>query len=134
VFKAGASLGIALDGKLDSRDPVKTIELVVNGKVTPVALPHRFEMRESGWFLVRAIADVAQTFRYASTAPWYVEIGGRPAPPRREDAQFFLDWTRDRAASLEKALTIEAQRAEVVDEWRKAETFWKERVAAAGQP
>ena len=33
----------------------------------------RFE--RSGWFLVRAIASEEKTFRFASTAPFYVEIG-----------------------------------------------------------
>ena len=32
-----------------------------------------FERR--GWFLARAITDLEHTFRFASTAPFYVEIG-----------------------------------------------------------
>lgn len=97
-----------------------------------ITLPHRFEQKKSGWFLVRAIADVATTFRFASTAPWYVEIGCKAAPPRREDAQFFLDWTRERAAAVDEALTNDSERAEVQTELKAAEAFWTGQVAASG--
>jgi len=33
------------------------------------------KFNESGWFLVRVITDNPKTFRFASTAPYYVEIG-----------------------------------------------------------
>ena len=48
--------------------------------------------KESGWFLVRAIAAVPSTFRFASTGPFYVEIGSTPARVSRTSAQFFLGW------------------------------------------
>jgi hypothetical protein len=131
AFKSATPLTLTLDGKIEGRDPVKSVELIVNGVPAPVSLPHRFEMKESGWFLVRAISDVPRTFRFASTAPWYVEIGEKPAPPRRADAQFFLDWTKDRAAAVDKAITDDAKRAEVHAEWMKAEAFWQTR---AGPP
>ena len=34
------------------------------------------QVTAAGWFLVRAIADNRRTFRFTSTAPWYVEVGG----------------------------------------------------------
>ena len=41
------------------------------------AIAGKISFSRSGWFLVRAIADVAQTFRFASTGPFYVETEGR---------------------------------------------------------
>lgn len=132
VFKSAAPLTVTLAGKLDSRDAIKSVELIVNGNASSISLPHQFEMKAGGWFLVRAIADVLHTFRFASTAPWYVEIGEKPAPPRREDAQFFLDWTRQRTAAIEKAIADDTKRAEVLVELRAAAEFWKSKVAEAG--
>ena len=130
VFKSDSPITLTLDGKLDSRDAIRAVELVANGTPATVTLPHRLELKESGWFLLRAITDVPHTFRFASTAPWYVEIGGKPMPPRRTDAEFFLAWTRERAAAIGKAITDDAKRTEVLAEWKKAEDFWQLRASA----
>ena len=124
---------VQLDGRLDSRDRIAKVELVQNGRVESVQLPARITIKESGWFLVRAIADVPETFRFASTGPWYVELDGKPAPPNRADAQFFLDWTRERAAQVEKAIADPAQRTEAMRPVREAEEFWAKKIAAAAE-
>jgi hypothetical protein len=54
---------------------------------------------ESGWFVVRAVTDNTATYRYASTGPYYVEIGYQPRISR-ESAKFFLDWTNKRAEEI----------------------------------
>ena len=61
-----------------------------------------------------------------------MEVGGKPALPHREDAQFFLDWTRERTAAVEKSLTNDTERAEVQTELKAAEAFWNGKVAASG--
>ncbi|MCP5517844.1 MAG: CehA/McbA family metallohydrolase [Verrucomicrobiales bacterium] len=129
VFKSDQPIRIVIDGQLDSRDPVAAVELVRNGRVEAISLPTAITVQESGWFLVRARADVAHTFRFASTAPWYVEIGNDPRHVQRESAQFFLDWVRERRAGLQ--LDDASQRAEVVEEIARAEEFWKRKVAQA---
>ena len=85
--------------------------------------------RESGWFLVRAIADVPHTFRFASTGPFYVEIGAVPRRISKVSAQFFLEWVRERIDRLN--LDDPEQRAEVLKPHRAAEKFWQEKVAQA---
>ncbi|MEO8353965.1 MAG: CehA/McbA family metallohydrolase [Chthoniobacteraceae bacterium] len=122
-------LRVRLAGKLDSRDPIASVELVRNGRVEAIQLPAEIIIEESGWFLVRAIAAVADTFRFASTAPWYVEIDNEAIKPRREDVQFFLDWTRDRAVQVEAAVADETKRAEALAPQREAEIFWKDRLS-----
>ena len=140
VFKAqaGQALEIEFQVKLDSRDPVPAVEIIQNGRVArtmPFAEWKQtgslgsLRFTESGWFLVRALADVPTTFRFASTGPFYVEIG----PPTRRvskiSAQFFLDWTRERMKQIK--LDDPQQRDEVLQFHRDAERFWQEKVAQA---
>lgn len=131
VFKSNGPVQIQLQAQLDSRDPIETVELVRNGRVERIALPQTIELHESGWFLVRAIADVTNTFRFASTGPWYVEIGDQPQPVQRESAQFFVDWVHQRMATLK--LDNPQQREEVLQPLREAGQFWRGKLAQAPQ-
>ena len=132
VFKSANPLTLRIDGLLDSRDPIKAVELVQNGAVTRITLPATIRVDASGWFLVRAITDLTNTFRFASTAPWYVEIDGRAWPVQKSSAQFFVDWCHERSAALEKNDRLSpAQRAEVLAPWRAATGFWETKLAAA---
>ena len=123
VFRAVDALNVDFQGRLDSRDPIRSLELIHNGRATPLKLPGTVRITESGWFMVRAIADLDHTFRFACTAPWYVELETRPNPARKQSAQFFLDWTRERLARLEQ--TNFTGQAEALQPVRKAEAFWR---------
>jgi hypothetical protein len=83
---------------------------------------------QSGWFLVRAITDNPKTFRFASTAPWYVEIGDEPRVSKAS-AQFFLDWVGQRMQRVK--LDDPAQREAVLQYHRQAEQFWEKLAARA---
>jgi hypothetical protein len=132
VFKADRPIELTLDARLNSRDPIKSVELVRNGTVERIDLGTRelrrrpsFTLDRSGWFLVRAITDVTNTFRFASTAPWYAEIAGRPPVVPRDSAQFFVDWCQQRIDILEKRAELSAaQREQVLEPWRVARKFW----------
>ena len=87
----------------------------------------RFE--RSGWFLIRAIANDPKTFRFASTAPYYVEIAGEKQRISRNAAQFFLDWVKQRKARVK--IDDPARRAEVLRYHEDAEKFWQDRVSRA---
>ena len=74
--------------KLSLRDKVDYLEIVKNGRVIHQVrlkdyaqagghLP-KVVFQSSGWMLVRAIAKNPDTFRFASTGPYYVEIGDEP--------------------------------------------------------
>ena len=82
--------------------------------------------------LVRVIAEAKDTFRFASTAPFYFEIVGKPSRISRGSAQFFLDWTRERAARIK--LADAWQQEEVMAFHLEAEAFWRHRVAQANAP
>ena len=65
----------------------------MGGKLPPV------KFTESGWFLVRAVTEQSKTYRYAMTAPYYVEIG-EERRISRASAQFFVDWCHARQKML----------------------------------
>jgi len=67
-----------------------------------------------------------KTFRFASTAPYYVEIGATKNRISKAAAQFFLDWVQERAKPVK--LEDADQRNDVLEHHRAAEKFWKERL------
>ncbi|HTI50507.1 MAG TPA: hypothetical protein VL475_06135 [Planctomycetaceae bacterium] len=130
VFQSENPLQVVIDGRLDSRDPIAAIELVQNGRVERLSgFPAKVTLRESGWFLVRVRADVPQTFRFASTGPWYVEIGGSQPAIERESCEFFRQWTEERIDALRQTLTSDEERREVLPAFEAASRFWAERAA-----
>ena len=107
------ALEIVRDGKVERQVP---------GEGRPLG---SLEFKESGWFLVRCIADNKKTFRFASTAPFYVEIGASKRRISKASAQFFLDWVDERIARVPLKLKDEKQLAEVLEPHRKAREFWR---------
>ncbi len=140
VFRAEAGKEVELDIalKLSLREKVEYLEIVKNGLVVENVHLDDFAKRrgklpsikfkESGWMLVRAIADNQKTYRFASTGPYYVEIGGKPRVSKRS-AQFFLDWVHERARRIK--IDDEKQRAEVLQYHRAARDFWTKLVGKA---
>ena len=84
----------------------------------------------SGWFLVRAIAAVPETFRFASTAPFYVELGDHPRRVHRADVAYFLQWIDERIAALEEDragyLRNSERKAAVIGPHREARRFFED--------
>jgi hypothetical protein len=140
VFAApeGGEVGLDIRAALTTRDPVRFIEIIRDGRVerrVPVAGAlkdlslGRLTFRSSGWFLVRVIADNPKTFRFASTAPYYVEVGKDRRRVSKASAQFFLDWVRERSRRIK--VDDPQQRREVLAPHEAAERFWQERVRQA---
>jgi hypothetical protein len=134
----GQSLEMQIELKLSTRDPIEYLEVVQDGKtVHEVRLdqwaqaggnlpPVRFT--RSGWFLVRAITNNSKTFRFASTGPYYVEIGYERRISKKA-AQFFSDWVYERAGRIK--LDDPVEKNEVLEFHRKARDFWQKKVAEA---
>lgn len=117
---------------------MSNVEIIQNGRVIRTVPQSEWQrtrslgkvrFAESGWFLVRAVADVPHTFRFASTGPFYVEIGPAARRVSKASAQFFLDWVRERSGQIK--LDDPRQRDEVLQHHRAAERFWQEKIAAA---
>jgi hypothetical protein len=136
VFRAaaGETLPIELDVSLQSLDRVKKVEIVVDGRVSQTidlgdGVSHRrrakLAFRRSGWFLVRAIADRPGTFCFASTGPYYVEVGQATRPVQRASAQFFVDWLAERRGQVDQAVRDPLHRQDVATEYDRAQKFWQ---------
>jgi hypothetical protein len=142
---AGEKISPQLTIAIDTRDEIEAIELVQNGKIAdsvagevfPVNGPHLSvrvrvpPMTESGWFLVRVICKNDKTFRFASTAPWYVEVGDRKERISRQDAKFFKEWTEERIGRIEKTGLSAEELDAVLDPHRKGLEFWQAKIDAA---
>jgi hypothetical protein len=140
VFTAdqGEELKIEIQALLTSRDAVSSFEVIKNGKVERTVSLEQWKktnklavlsFRESSWFLIRVITDNPKTFRFASTAPYYIEVGETKGRISRSSAQFFLDWARERAARVQ--LKDPSQKEEVLRHHAMAERFWVEMLAKA---
>jgi hypothetical protein len=126
VFQADAAQQIELEIglTLSTRDPISYIEVIKDARVVQSVRIKEFaeaggrlppvRFQRSGWLVIRAVTDVEHTYRYAMTAPYYVQIGGAPRISKAS-AQFFLDWAQKRADQLKLP---EAQRAPALDYWR----------------
>jgi hypothetical protein len=138
VFQADAGQEVALEVglTLSSRDPISYLEIVQNGRtVHEIRLdqwakaggklpPVKF--RDSGWFVVRAVNDLSATHRFASTAPYYVEIGYQPRISRAA-VQFFLDWLDAREKRPKGAESDGATDRQV----EQARDFWRDLLTKA---
>jgi len=150
VFRAdrGETIELEIGLTLSTRDTISYLEVIKNGvteheirletwKKTGGKLP-LLKFNETGWFLVRAVTDEATTYRYATTAPYYVEIGNQQRISRTS-AQFFVDWCRERSQQISDGshpagkFADEKQR-EALTEWRRAEEYWTVLLNRANAP
>jgi hypothetical protein len=140
VFTADAGGTVELQAALQlaTREKIEYLEIVRNGRVEQSVRLSDFKeqggrlpkvvFKESGWMLIRAVTENAKTYRFASTGPYYVEIGQHPRISRRS-AQFFLDWVHERARRIR--IDDAEQKKEVIQYHRAARDFWQKLVDSA---
>ena len=132
-------LGIRLN--LSLREKVEYLEVVKNGKVVHQVrlsdyakaggrLPE-VVFQKSGWLLIRAVTSNPKTYRYASTGPYYVQIGPTPRISRAA-AQFFLDWVFERARQI-AAIPDQQQRDAIMIYHRAARDYWQKTLDSANE-
>jgi hypothetical protein len=111
---AQGPLNLAVQGEVLSEYPLANLEVVVNGQVVQTIRPQNspcraghtkssfstvLEMGTSGWLCVRAFEDRPDgRVRFAHTAPWWIEIPGRPLRPRREEKEYLIQRVQDEIA------------------------------------
>lgn len=131
---AGKRLDISMDISLVSNDRVPRIEIIKNGHVdsaveTDDAVSQqrsaKISFTESGWFLVRAITDNKKTFRFASTGPFYVEVGPQKQRISRPSAQFFLDWVLERQKQIQAKVLPPEELRELLAAHASARQYWE---------
>lgn len=140
VFTATPGQRLELEAALhlSTQDKIQYLELIQNGRpVHQVRLedwakqqgrlpPVVFE--QSGWMLIRAVADHPSGYIAAVTGAYFVEFDGQPRISR-EAAQFFLDWVYQRARQI--AQTGGSDAHEVLEQHRVARDYWQQRLEAA---
>lgn len=85
------------------------------------------ELTESGWVAIRCFQTQPDgRVRFAHTAPWWVEIEGKPLRPRREQADWFVQRTEEEIARNTGVLSKEQ-----LDEFHEALAAWKKIQATA---
>jgi hypothetical protein len=135
TLQSNQPFDVTIEGQIDARDPIAAIEIVQNGRIEQVrSLPATVRIEESGWFLIRVRSDVPNTFRFASTAPWYVEVGGKKPAGIRSACEFFRQWTEERIDQLRQKLASEQERREVLPVFEAASQFWADQAAKADSP
>lgn len=135
VFTAedGQAVELEVALTLHTRDPISYLEIIKDGQVeynirfdqyaqNPRLPKVCFE--HSGWFLLRAVNDVTETYRVAITGPYYVQIGNQPRISRRS-AQFFVDWVYQRARQIAQLEDPEL-RGKLLQQHRVARDFWQD--------
>ncbi|MBN1442872.1 MAG: CehA/McbA family metallohydrolase, partial [Planctomycetes bacterium] len=112
--EAAAPAKLRIAGSVVSEEPLAFIEVVRNGLPWRTYMPQnrRTEagahessfaeevgIEESGWIAVRAWEDrPGGRFRFAHSAPWWIEIPGRPLRPRAEERDFLAHRMREELA------------------------------------
>lgn len=139
VFKlSGGELAIDVAMNLSTRDPLTYVEVIRNGRVAvSVRLDewaksgHFPTLRADGpgWLLVRVVTDVPQTYRFAASAPWYIEAeDGKPFISRKS-VQFFLDRLAKREGEVRGGKAADG--ALPPEAYAEARAFWQKQLEAA---
>ena len=114
---------------------MEAFELIHNGEVIRrVAVDPELDeqdlgpapMDQPGWFVVRAVAELEHTYRFASTAPFYVVNNQGEIPIHKEACHFFLNWCYQRMEQID--LKEGPQREEVLLEWKQSVKWWEKRL------
>jgi hypothetical protein len=146
VFKAdrGQTVELEIGLSLSTRDRISYLEIIKDGAVAHSVRLDKWKesggklpllkFTESGWFVVRAVTDEASTYRFATTAPYYVEIGYTPRVSRTS-VQFFVDWCREGQNRLTSVrFASQREHDEVAGYWRRAEEYWTSLLKRANAP
>jgi hypothetical protein len=137
----GQPLTLEIGLNLATRVPVEYLQIIKNGDVAAEARladwkekmgklpPVTFDA--SGWVLVRAVSSNPQTYQFASSGPYYVELDGKPRISKKS-VQFFLDWIDTAEARIRKLPDLgEAERNEQLAAQEAARRFFGELLAAS---
>ncbi len=127
--KQPISLDIELE--LTVRDPVEYLDVVFNGKAIYQARLEDHTKRgqfpplsiqESGWLVLRVVTEHEDSYRMATTAPFYFEFDSQRRISKSA-VQFFQDWLNDSRTQIENddslQINYQVPLANANDFWNK---------------
>ncbi len=122
--RGGQPQKLKLKGTVLSEQPVHAIELIVNGDVASTVPLKPKRTKEGAWeasftsdWTCDASAWMAfrcfeprdgERFRFAHTAPWFVNVPGQPLRPKRREVEWFIESVRKELARSASLLPPEA--------------------------
>src|SRR5262249_28212426 len=120
-----------ITGSAASALPLDRIEIIVNGavveKLKPAnrstkdgafesAIDARIPIGGSSWIAIRCFEDRPdKRIRFAHTAPWHIDVTGKPLRPRREEIEYLIHRV---AEQIKRSANVLPQAA--LDEYREA--------------
>lgn len=141
-FKNAAPATFRVAGAVQSPAPLDRIEIVYNSqiieRVRPANRPdsqgsfvssfnQSLEIDRSGWVAARCFFRLPDgRLRFAHTAPWHIEIEGKPLRPRRAEIAALVKRVEDEIARNTGPLSEAA-----LDEYRAALAFYREKLRDA---
>jgi len=138
----GEKRRIVVEGRAVAEQPVDLIEIVVNGEIVRKIRPRLSRTRErawespfrevmeldqSGWLAVRCWEErEGARVRFAHSAPTWIEVKDQPVHPRRREAEWLVQRTREELDRSRKLLP-----AETVAEYERSLQFYQSQAAHA---
>ena len=131
----GESIDLEASLNLSLREKVEYLEIVKNGEVVEHVRLQDYAQKggrlpsvhfeKSGWMLIRCVTENEETYRFASSGPYYVEVGEK----RRisaESTQFFVDWLKERGEAIanEEKLS-QGQKDDLMRYYTGARQYWE---------
>ncbi len=117
-------------GWVHSDNRQTSIELIANGRAISIEpentasktggyrsrIDTEVEIDSSTWICVRCFEETPEKRpRFAHTAPWHIDVAGRPVRPRRDEVRYFIERMEEEIQRHEGVLSKAA-----VDEYREA--------------
>ncbi len=132
---------VSVSGQIWSRHPLKSLELIHNGRTIQQQRPAMQKVaggyicdvgmgltcNGSGWVAVRAFEDLPHDkVSFVHTNPVFVDVAGQPLQPRRRDAEFFVQRMDEEIQRNQEILSREA-----LQEYHAARRLWMEQLERA---
>jgi hypothetical protein len=134
-LEPGETLALNVSVALTVADPVEYLDVIFNGQSLYQARLDEYakqggripplQIKESGWLVVRVVTERDFTYRFATTAPYYVEQDGKPRISR-SSIEFFQRWLEKSAAKINEQDDSAQQAA--MPYIIAAREFWRERL------
>ncbi len=139
-LRADGPTEFRLRAVLNSVEPIQELEVIHRGGLIrripgngqrSQEVDEVLTLEEPGWILVRVWTNQKETFRFASTAPWWIEKPGETTPISAESCRFFLSWLEERTQRIEDELQSEREVSAVLAPHVQAREFWSNRLQKA---
>ncbi|HEX7898490.1 MAG TPA: hypothetical protein VF950_12065 [Planctomycetota bacterium] len=118
--------GLRVLGSVENPSPLSRVEIVVNGsplrEIKAGAVDETVAVDETSWVAVRAYDGK----RFAHSAPWWIDVPGKPLRPRKQEVEYLLKRVEDQLARNTGVLSEPA-----LDEYRGAAAAYRKLLETA---